>query len=143
MLVKLSKDPMRLFDDIRSSAKTSSMPAFNVDISEDETGFHIDAELPGIAKDEIALNIEEETSGQIKFREKIKGRVAARDIYDTLNNKVIVSSGEIITEELAELIQETPGVEEAEIRSVLTCESKIGICSKCYGTNLIFLSKKL
>ncbi len=84
----------------------------------------------------VHRNIEEETSGQIKFREKIKGRVAARDIYDTLNNKVIVGSNEIITEELAELIQETAGVEEAEIRSVLTCESKIGICSKCYGTNL-------
>ena len=50
---------MRMFDDIRSSAKTSSVPAFNVDISEDESGFHIDAELPGLAKDEIALNIED------------------------------------------------------------------------------------
>jgi HSP20 family protein len=60
MLVQLSKDPLRLFDDIRSSAKTPSMPAFNVDISEDETGFHIDAELPGIAKEEIALNVEDD-----------------------------------------------------------------------------------
>ncbi|NTV92204.1 MAG: DNA-directed RNA polymerase subunit beta', partial [Chlorobiaceae bacterium] len=84
----------------------------------------------------VYRNIEEETSGQIKFREKIRGRVAARDIYDTLNNNVIVKAGEIITEELGDLIQETAGVEEAEIRSVLTCESKIGICSKCYGTNL-------
>ena len=60
MIVKFSKDPMRMFDDIRSSAKTSSVPAFNVDISEDESGFHIDAELPGLAKDEIALNIEDD-----------------------------------------------------------------------------------
>ncbi|NMW19257.1 MAG: Hsp20/alpha crystallin family protein [Chlorobiaceae bacterium] len=60
MLVKLTKDPLRKFDDIRSSAKTPSMPAFYVDISEDETGFHIDAELPGIAKDEIALNVEDD-----------------------------------------------------------------------------------
>ncbi|NMW22130.1 MAG: Hsp20/alpha crystallin family protein [Chlorobiaceae bacterium] len=60
MLVKLSKDPLRLFDDIRSSVKAPSMPAFNVDISEDETGFHIDAELPGIAKEEIALNVEDD-----------------------------------------------------------------------------------
>jgi HSP20 family protein len=60
MLVQLSKDPLRLFDDIRSSAKTPSMPTFNVDISEDETGFHIDAELPGIAKEEIALNVEDD-----------------------------------------------------------------------------------
>ena len=84
----------------------------------------------------VQRNIEEETSGQIKFREKIKGRVAARDIYDTITGNVLVQAGESITEELAELIQDTPGVEEAEIRSVLTCEAKQGICSKCYGTNL-------
>ena len=84
----------------------------------------------------VERNIEEETSGQIKFREKIKGRVAARDIVDVVTDKVVVKAGEIITDELAEIIQETPGVEEAEIRSVLTCESKQGICSKCYGTNL-------
>lgn len=84
----------------------------------------------------VHRNIEEETSGQIRFREKIRGRVAARDIYDTLNNTTVVRTGEIITDELADLIQETVGVEEAEIRSVLTCESKTGICSKCYGTNL-------
>ena len=41
MLVKLSQDPLRLFDDIRTSAKTPAMPAFNVDIFEDETGFHL------------------------------------------------------------------------------------------------------
>ena len=60
MLVQLSKDPIRLFDDIRSSVKAPSMPAFNVDISEDEKGFHIDAELPGIPKDEIAINVEDD-----------------------------------------------------------------------------------
>jgi DNA-directed RNA polymerase subunit beta' len=84
----------------------------------------------------VERNIEEETSGQIKFREKIKGRVAARDIMDVITDNVVVHAGEIITEELADTIQDTPGVEEAEIRSVLTCESKQGICSKCYGTNL-------
>ncbi|MEI7788035.1 MAG: Hsp20/alpha crystallin family protein [Chlorobiaceae bacterium] len=60
MLVKLSQDPLRLFDNIRTSAKTPAMPAFNVDIFEDETGFHIDAELPGVAKEEIALNVEDD-----------------------------------------------------------------------------------
>jgi len=84
----------------------------------------------------IFRNIEEETSGQIKFREKIRGRVAARDIVDTISGNVIVVAGETITDEHAELVQDSPGVEEAEIRSVLTCESKQGICSKCYGTNL-------
>jgi len=84
----------------------------------------------------IYRNIEEETSGQIKFREKIRGRVTARDIVDTITGNVIVPAGETITDAHAELIQDTPGVEEAEIRSVLTCEAKQGICSKCYGTNL-------
>jgi DNA-directed RNA polymerase subunit beta' len=84
----------------------------------------------------VERNIEEETSGQIKFREKIKGRVAARDIVDQRTDMVVVKAGEVITDELADLIQDNLGVEEAEIRSVLTCESKLGICSKCYGTNL-------
>lgn len=52
MLVKLAKDPMRLFDDIWSGTQmpSTNAPAFKVDISEDETAFHIDAELPGLEK---------------------------------------------------------------------------------------------
>ncbi len=60
MLINLSKDSLKLFDDIYSCAKTASAPVFNVDISEDESGFHIDAELPGIEKKQIALNIEDD-----------------------------------------------------------------------------------
>ncbi|MEE9905500.1 Hsp20/alpha crystallin family protein [Chlorobium sp.] len=62
MLVKLAKDPLRLFDDIWSGAQmpASTAPAFKVDISEDEEGFHIDAELPGLTKEQIALNIEDD-----------------------------------------------------------------------------------
>jgi HSP20 family protein len=78
MLVQLSKDPMRLFDDIRSSAKTPSMPPFNVDISEDESGFHIDAELPGIAKEEIALNVEDDVL-TIKAERKQSSEVNRKD----------------------------------------------------------------
>lgn len=60
MLVKLSKDPLKLFDDIWSGAQPPSAAAFRVDISEDEKAFHIDAELPGITKENISLNIEED-----------------------------------------------------------------------------------
>ena len=62
MLVKLAKDPLRLFDDIWSGAQmpASTAPAFKVDISEDEAGFHIDAELPGLTKEQIALNVEDD-----------------------------------------------------------------------------------
>ncbi len=59
MLMKIAKDPMRLFDDIWSGNQMAAAPAFKVDISEDEQAFHIDAELPGVAKDKISLNIED------------------------------------------------------------------------------------
>ncbi len=60
MLVQLSKNPLKLFDDIWSGTQQPLAPAFKVDISEDETGFHIDAELPGIAKEGVTLNIEDD-----------------------------------------------------------------------------------
>ena len=60
MLVKLSNDPIKRFNDIYSGVKTTSTPAFNVDISEDAAGFHIEAELPGIDKKQIALNVEDD-----------------------------------------------------------------------------------
>ena len=60
MLVQLSKDPLKLFDNIWSGAQQPSAPAFKVDISEDEAGFHLDAELPGIARENISLNVEDD-----------------------------------------------------------------------------------
>jgi HSP20 family protein len=60
MLMKIAKDPMRLFDDIWSGAQMPAAPSFKVDISEDEHAYHLDAELPGIAKEQIALNIEDD-----------------------------------------------------------------------------------
>ena len=60
MLMKVAKDPMRLFDDIWSGNQMAAAPSFKVDISEDEHAFHLDAELPGITKEQIALNIEDD-----------------------------------------------------------------------------------
>jgi len=60
MLLKLSKDPLNLFDDIWTGAQMPSAPAFRVDISEDATAFHIDAELPGLTKEQISLIIEDD-----------------------------------------------------------------------------------
>jgi HSP20 family protein len=60
MLMKIAKDPMRLFDDIWSGNQMPATPSFKVDISEDEHAYHLDAELPGIAKERIALNIEDD-----------------------------------------------------------------------------------
>jgi len=67
--------------------------------------------------------------------ERILGRVSVHDLFDPLSNELIVSSGEEITEEVAATIDET-SIETVEIRSVLTCESKQGVCAKCYGRNL-------
>ena len=59
MLVKLSKDPLKMFDDIWTGSQQPSTPAFKVDISEDEGAFHIEAEMPGINKEDISLGVEE------------------------------------------------------------------------------------
>ncbi len=60
MLVKLSKDPLKLFDDIWEGAQLPSTPAFKVDISEDEDAFHIEAEMSGVKKADISLGVEED-----------------------------------------------------------------------------------
>ena len=65
---------------------------------------------------------------------RILGRVSVHDILDNDGN-LIVASGEEIREPQCEAI-EAAGIEEVEIRSVLTCESKHGVCAKCYGRNL-------
>ena len=67
--------------------------------------------------------------------ERIVGRVSVHDIVDPMTNEVIVAAGEEITDAAADRINESP-IESVEIRSVLTCESKKGVCAKCYGRNL-------
>ena len=67
--------------------------------------------------------------------ERILGRVSVHDVYDPHTEELIIEAGEEITEAIAEQIDET-AIEEVEIRSVLTCETKRGVCAKCYGRNL-------
>lgn len=67
--------------------------------------------------------------------ERILGRVSVHDIEDPITGEIIVRSGEEITEEITERIDAT-SIEEVEIRSVLTCETRQGLCAKCYGRNL-------
>ena len=67
--------------------------------------------------------------------ERILGRVTLLDVVDPLTNKVICAAGVVIDEEIAQTI-ENSAVESVLIRSVLTCESRRGVCSKCYGRNL-------
>jgi DNA-directed RNA polymerase subunit beta' len=70
-----------------------------------------------------------------KLSERILGRVSVHDIIHPFTGKLIVSSGEEITEAIADEIEKSP-IEKVEIRSVLTCESRKGVCMKCYGRNL-------
>ena len=67
--------------------------------------------------------------------ERILGRVSVNDIIHPITNEVIVKAGEEITEAKAREIEDSP-IESVEIRSVLTCESRKGVCAKCYGRNL-------
>ncbi len=67
--------------------------------------------------------------------ERILGRVSVHDIYHPSTGELILNSGDEIDEVKAKIIEDSP-IERVEIRSVLTCESKVGVCAKCYGRNL-------
>jgi len=67
--------------------------------------------------------------------ERIQGRTTVHDIFDPITGELIIEAGEEITDEIAEKIDHT-AIEEIEIRSLLTCETKKGGCVKCYGRNL-------
>ncbi len=67
--------------------------------------------------------------------ERIVGRVTVNDVIDPLTKEMLVAGGEEITEDIAIRIDNSP-LDSVEIRSVLTCESKVGVCVKCYGRNL-------
>ena len=98
----------------------------DVIITEDDCGT-----LRGIVQ--IPLKDNEEIVQPIS--ERILGRSALDDIYDPETDELIMQASEMITEAHAKRIEES-GLEEVEIRSVLTCESKRGVCAKCYGRNL-------
>ncbi|MCX6151552.1 MAG: DNA-directed RNA polymerase subunit beta' [Ignavibacteriales bacterium] len=67
--------------------------------------------------------------------ERITGRVAQEDVYDPRTDEMIVEAGQLINEGIAEKIEDA-NIESVYIRTVLTCESKRGVCAKCYGRNL-------
>jgi len=67
--------------------------------------------------------------------DRILGRTSLHDIFDPITDKLIAKAGEEITEDVAKEIEES-GIDTVEIRSVLTCEARRGVCSKCYGKNL-------
>ncbi len=100
--------------------------AHDVIIHEEDCGT-----LRGLVCTEIKNNDEVVAS----LGERILGRVSVHDIIDPTNGEIIVRAGEEINDIAADRINESP-IESVEIRSVLTCESKKGVCAKCYGRNL-------
>ena len=100
--------------------------AHDVIIHEEDCGT-----LRGLVCSEIKNNDEVVAS----LGERILGRVSVHDIVDPSTGEVIVAAGEEINEIAADRINASP-IESVEIRSVLTCESKKGVCAKCYGRNL-------
>ena len=103
-----------------------------VDVAQDVIIYDEDCNtLRGITVEALKKNEEiVETLG-----ERILGRVSLHDIYNPLNDELIVKAGEEISELKVKLIESTP-IEKVEVRSPLTCESPRGVCSKCYGRNL-------
>jgi DNA-directed RNA polymerase subunit beta' len=67
--------------------------------------------------------------------DRILVRTAVNDVYHPTTGDLIIAGGEVITEDIAQLIDKSP-IETVDIRSVLTCESRTGVCAKCYGRNL-------
>ena len=98
----------------------------DVVISEEDCGT-----LRGIATS--ALKDNEDVIEQLADR--IEGRTSSHDVFNPITNELIVAGGEEISIDAARLIEDA-GIETVEIRSVLTCESKRGVCVKCYGRNL-------
>jgi len=98
----------------------------DVVISEEDCGT-----LRGIATS--ALKDNEDVIEQLADR--IEGRTSSHDVFHPITNELIVAGGEEISIDAARLIEDA-GIETVEIRSVLTCESKRGVCVKCYGRNL-------
>jgi len=70
-----------------------------------------------------------------KLGERIVGRTSLHDVFDPITGELLVKSGEALSDKISNNIEKS-SVETVEVRSALTCESKRGICSKCYGRNL-------
>jgi DNA-directed RNA polymerase subunit beta' len=103
-----------------------------VDVSQDVI---INEEDCGTLRGLIATAIKKNEEVVESLYERILGRTTVHNVYHPLTGELIVESGQELTEDLAKKIEDSP-IEQVEIRSVLTCESKKGVCAKCYGRNL-------
>ena len=103
-----------------------------VDVSHDVI---ITEEDCGTLRGLVATELRNKEQVVSSLYDRILGRVSVHDVYHPQTGELIVASGDEITEKEAKIIQDSP-IERVEIRSVLTCESRHGVCAKCYGRNL-------
>ena len=103
-----------------------------VDVSHDVI---INEEDCGTLRGLMATEIKKNENVVATLYDRILGRVSVHDVFHPLTGELLVAAGEEIREDAAEKIQASP-IEGVEIRSVLTCESRHGVCAKCYGRNL-------
>jgi DNA-directed RNA polymerase subunit beta' len=103
-----------------------------VDVAQDVV---ITEEDCGTLRGLIAIPLKKNEEIVESLHDRILGRTTVHDIYDPQTGELIIESGSEITENYASIIDNT-AIESVEIRSVLTCESKNGVCAKCYGRNL-------
>ena len=100
--------------------------AQDVTITSDDCGTILGLEMVALKEGEDIIE---------PLPDRIVGNVALEDVYDPIDGELLVSAGQLIEEDAAEAI-EAAGIQVVKIRSVLTCESKRGLCQTCYGRNL-------
>ncbi|HET7459937.1 MAG TPA: DNA-directed RNA polymerase subunit beta', partial [Longimicrobium sp.] len=100
--------------------------AQDVTITEDDCGTILGLEVSALKEGEDVVE---------PLKDRIVGSVAADDVFDPIDGELIIEAGELIDEETADEIEDA-GIQTIKIRSVLTCESRRGLCVKCYGRNL-------
>jgi DNA-directed RNA polymerase subunit beta' len=103
-----------------------------VDVAQDVV---INAEDCGTLRGILATALRKNDEVVEPLYDRILGRTSVHDVYEPETENIIVGAGELISEDVASKIEKA-GIEEVEIRSVLTCEMRRGVCSKCYGRNL-------
>jgi len=100
--------------------------AQDVTITEEDCGTILGIEMGALKEGEDIIEA---------LKDRLVGNVALDDVYDPIDNELLVSAGELIDEDAAEAIEDA-GLQTVKIRSALTCEAKKGICRTCYGRNL-------
>ncbi len=103
-----------------------------VDVSQDVIITEVDC---GTLRGLLATALKNNDEVVESLYDRILGRTAVHDIYHPIEGNLLVASGDELTEEIGQEIEASP-IDEVEIRSVLTCESRKGVCAKCYGRSL-------